>query len=156
MSFQNANNQFFKSTVKEELTAGPRMLGKNHDAWIQEICDLFELNAFLEKSPYRLSEGEKKRTAVASILAMKPELLILDEPAAGQDGRFREKLAAVLNILENRGSTILIVSHDLDFAGAVADRWILLENGVIQADGPPHMIQGHPALRANIIDGQTD
>jgi len=87
---------------------------------------------------------------------MKPELLILDEPAAGQDGRFREKLAAVLNILENRGSTILIVSHDLDFAGAVADRWILLENGVIQADGPPHMIQGHPALRANIIDGQTD
>lgn len=156
MSFQNANNQFFKSTVKEELTAGPRMLGKNHDAWIQEICDLFDLNAFLEKSPYRLSEGEKKRTAVASILAMKPELLILDEPAAGQDGRFREKLATVLNILENRGSTILIVSHDLNFAGAVADRWILLENGGIQADGPPHMIQGHPALCANIIDGQTD
>ena len=155
MSFQNANNQFFKSTVKEELAAGPRMLGKNHDEWIREICDLFALNAFLEKSPHRLSEGEKKRTAIASILAMKPELLILDEPAAGQDGRFRETLAAVLNILENRGSTILIVTHDLTFAGAVTDRWILLENGAIRADGPSHIIQSHPALCASAIDGHV-
>ena len=91
----------------------------------------------VDRSPYRLSEGEKKRVALASILAMRPQLLVLDEPTSGQDGRFRETLASVFGKLEDRGFTILIATHDLDFAKATADRWIVLHEGRVVADGSP-------------------
>jgi len=108
LCFQNPNDQFFKLFVKEELLAGPSMLGCLDDNWMKEICDMFDLNRLLEISPYQLSEGEKKRVAIGSILSMKPEVLVLDEPTAGQDGRFREALAKMLKKCERRNQTILL------------------------------------------------
>ncbi|MFO8090805.1 MAG: ABC transporter ATP-binding protein [Desulfatiglandaceae bacterium] len=135
ISFQNPNDQFFTFSVGEELLAGPRALGKTRNARFEEMLDLFKLKNFWDRSPYRLSEGEKKRVAICSILAMEPEMLVLDEPTAGQDGHFRESLASSLNRLAETGLTTLVVTHDLEFASAVASRWILLEEGVVASDG---------------------
>lgn len=137
LAFQNPNDQFFKVRVRDELTVGPRAVGRLDDGWMHELCDLFELNELLERSPYRLSEGEKKRVAYASIFAMKSSLVILDEPTVGQDGRFREAMVDFLKLLERFGFTLLIVTHDLDFARAATDRWIILSAGRIVGDGPP-------------------
>jgi energy-coupling factor transport system ATP-binding protein len=137
LAFQNPNNQFFKYRVEDELLVGPKMLGREDDKWLQEICGLFNLKGLLERSPFRLSEGEKKRVALASILTMRPRLLVFDEPTVGQDGRFREALAGLLAALEDRGFTIVIVTHDLDFARATTDRWIVLHDGMLVADGSP-------------------
>jgi energy-coupling factor transport system ATP-binding protein len=142
ISFQNPNDQFFTSSVGEELLAGPRALGKMRNARFEEMLDLFQLKDFWDRSPYRLSEGEKRRVAIGSILAMEPEMLVLDEPTAGQDGRFRESLAASLNRLAETGLTTLVVTHDLDFASAVASRWILLEEGVVAVDGAASEVRG--------------
>lgn len=137
LAFQNPNDQFFKVRVRDELTVGPRAVNRLDEKWMRELCDLFELSELLERSPYRLSEGEKKRVAYASIFAMKPTLVILDEPTVGQDGRFRETMADFLKLLERFGFTLLIVTHDLDFARATTDRWLLLAAGEIVRDGPP-------------------
>jgi energy-coupling factor transporter ATP-binding protein EcfA2 len=98
---------------------------------------LLDLHGLLHRSPYRLSEGEKKRVAVASILVMEPDILVLDEPTVGQDGRFKEAIANILRDLEKLGITTIIVTHDLDFARATADRWIVLRDGQVVADCPP-------------------
>jgi energy-coupling factor transport system ATP-binding protein len=137
LSFQNCNDQFFKYRVEDEVLAGPRLLGKADSGWIEELYTIFDLHKLLERSPYRLSEGEKKRVSLASILAMQPQLLILDEPTVGQDGFFRETLADLLWKLEQRGLTTILVTHDLDFAQATADRWIILQDGRLVADGTP-------------------
>jgi len=137
LSFQNANDQFFKYRVQDELEVGPKVLGREDPGWINELCRIFALEDLLPRSPFRLSEGEKKRVAFASVLAGRPELLILDEPTAGQDGRFRVALAEVLAELRNRGVSTVVVTHDLGFARAVADRWILLERGRVVAAGDP-------------------
>jgi energy-coupling factor transport system ATP-binding protein len=137
LSFQNPNDQFFKYRVSDEILVGPRMLGRLHDDWLEEIWDVLGVRPLLDRSPYRLSEGEKKRVALASVLAMRPQLLVLDEPTSGQDGRFRETLAVLFEKLEDRGFTILIATHDLDFAKATADRWVVLHRGRVVADGSP-------------------
>lgn len=140
LSFQNPNDQFFKTSVNEELMVGPRMLERVDEEWFERVCGLFQLQALLDRSPYRLSEGEKKRVALASIFVMKPRLVVLDEPTAGQDGQFREALVLFLRFLEECGFTLVIVTHDLDFARAATDRWIFLRNGRIVADGSPRIV----------------
>jgi len=141
LSFQNPNDQFFRYRVRDELEEGPRRLGKREPDWFQEICDIFDLQGLLDRSPYRLSEGEKKRIAVASILTVRPPLLVLDEPTVGQDGRLREALAVLLTKLAELGCTTVIATHDLEFAEAVADRWIVLHDGEVVADGPPEELR---------------
>ncbi len=146
LSFQNPNDQFFKNRVKDELLVGAKILGKEDNKWIEELCDLFELRELLDRPPYRLSEGQKKRVALASILAHRPELLILDEPTVGQDGRFRKAMVDLVIALEERGITIIVITHDLEFAQAIADRWIVLHEGRIVADGSPQAIWGDERL----------
>lgn len=137
LSFQNPHDQFFRFRVEDELEAGCRALQRQDPAWAEELRALFLLQALRDRSPFRLSEGEKKRVALASVLGPKPLILALDEPTAGQDGRFRMNLANLLGSLRMRGVTILVVTHDLPFAQAVADRWVLLEEGEVVADGSP-------------------
>jgi energy-coupling factor transport system ATP-binding protein len=136
IAFQNPNDQFFKNRVREELAAGVKISGKGEDG-VWEICDLFHLRALMDRSPYRLSEGEKRRVAIASITAMNPGILVIDEPTVGQDGRFMEALAALVTSLRDRGHTVVIVTHDLEFALAVSDRWIVLHEGRKVGDGKP-------------------
>jgi energy-coupling factor transport system ATP-binding protein len=156
LSFQNPNDQFFKNNVGEELLAAPKALGKKKKSWIVEVCDIFDLHSLLDRSPFRLSEGEKKRVAVSSILVMAPKLLILDEPTIGQDGRFREILAQVLSDLEDRGFTIIIVTHDLDFAKATTDRWIVMLDGRVVGDGRPDELLNDKQLKRTGALGRVD
>jgi energy-coupling factor transport system ATP-binding protein len=157
LSFQNPNDQFFRYRVRDELEEGPRRVGKREPDWFQEICDLFELHGLLDRSPYRLSEGEKKRVAVASILTVRPPLLVLDEPTAGQDGRLREALAVLLTKLTELGCTTVIATHDLEFAAAVADRWIVLHDGKVVADGSPQELRrDERVLRIGALERHAD
>jgi len=146
ISFQNPNDQFFKNRVKDELMVGLRLVKGDAQEWCEELCTLFHLHELLERSPYRLSEGQKKRVAVASILVMRPGLLVLDEPTVGQDGRFLEALAGLLLSLRDKGFTIVIVTHDLEFAFATAGRWVVVYCGQVVGAGPPRELAGNEAL----------
>jgi len=140
LAFQNPDNQFFRLKVHEEIAAGPRVLGRHDENWIAELVDLFRLNTYLDRAPYRLSGGEKKRVAFASALAARPPVLALDEPTAGQDFQFRKALTKFLRRMRTQGLAVILVTHDLAFAEQCADRWLLMANGRILVDGPPRQV----------------
>jgi energy-coupling factor transport system ATP-binding protein len=141
LSFQNPNDQFFKSRVEDEIRVGLQLMQEEPEDWMERICRLFQLHDLMGRSPFKLSEGEKKRVAISSILAMKPEIVILDEPSAGQDGRSKQMLATILANLIHEGLTTICVTHDIEFARAVADRWIVIDQGQIKGDGPPESFE---------------
>lgn len=142
MAFQNANNQFFQFQVRDEIEVGARALGRYDGAWLWELIELFRLGPLLDRSPYRLSEGEKKRVAFAAALAARPEIVVLDEPTTGQDWAFRQGLGELLGELRKRGQTLVLVTHDLEFAEEHACRWVLLAEGQVVANGQPWEVMG--------------
>jgi energy-coupling factor transport system ATP-binding protein len=133
--FQNPNDQFFKTTVREEIAIGLRGSGAESGTGFDEFCRRFKIGDLLERSPYRLSEGEKKKVAIASVLALRPEVLVLDEPTVNQDAAGKEALATSIGELAGQGIAVLVATHDVDFAAAVSERWILLDKGRVQGDG---------------------
>lgn len=135
--FQNPNDQFFRTDVRREIMDGARRLGLTDADWQQKIIADLHVEALMDRSPYRLSEGEKKRVALASVLLMRPEVLVLDEPTAGQDGRCKVALAGILLHIALTGTATVVVTHDLDFAAAAADRWLWLHVGRVRAEGDP-------------------
>ena len=129
------------------------MLGCYDEKWIKDLIRLFRLEPLLDRSPYRLSGGEKKRVAFAAALAAKPSILALDEPTAGQDGYFRRALGEFMTELRSQGLSILLITHDLTFAERHAHRWILMAKGQIVAEGLPRQVMADkPAMdRAGLI-----
>ena len=148
IAFQNPNSQFFKLTVGEEIRVAPQALDCTDEQWLAQLTSRLHLENLLHRSPFRLSGGEKKRVAFAAALASRPQILILDEPTAGQDAFFRQALADLLAALAAGGCTVLMVTHDLSFAERCAGRWLVLCDGVIAADGPPAAIMADSALMA--------
>jgi energy-coupling factor transporter ATP-binding protein EcfA2 len=130
--FQNPNHQLFAETVREELEFGVRNLGVKKPQ-LDELCDTFMLRHLLERAPYSLSMGEKKRVAVASVLAMKPEILVLDEPFTGLDYKSRDQLMKLLQ--ERATDTVIIVSHNVHAVAEYVDRVIELNEGMVTFDG---------------------
>ncbi len=135
--FQNPNSQFFKMTVRDEINVSAQALGCYDEQWISELIRLFRLESHLDRSPYRLSGGEKKRVAFAAALSAKPTILALDEPTSGQDGYFRRALGDFMAELRRRGQAVLLITHDLTFAEQHAHRWLLLSKGRVVAIGSP-------------------
>jgi len=146
MAFQNPNAQFFKARVAEELRVGPQVLGRVDEEWMKELVRLFRLDPLLKRSPYRLSEGEKRRVTFAAALAARPQILVLDEPTAGQDARFRQVLGSVLRQLQSRGHTIVLATHDLEFAETCADRWAVMADGRVLSSGRPWEVMANTDL----------
>jgi energy-coupling factor transport system ATP-binding protein len=138
--WQNPNDQLFQPTVREEVLTGPKALGSYDPSWCEELFNRFGLVLLLDRSPFTLSEGQKKRVAFAAALAVKPELVVLDEPTAGQDELFRKELAKFIVELRREKRTVLLVTHDLEFAAEHANRWLVLAEGRIIADGPPEAV----------------
>ena len=134
-AWQNPNDQLFQTSVRAEVLTGPRVLKAYDSAWCEHLFERFALHPLLERSPFRLSEGEKKRVAFATALAARPELIVLDEPTAGQDEPFRRELGSLIRELRKEGRTILLVTHDVEFASDHATRWLVLGEGRILADG---------------------
>jgi energy-coupling factor transporter ATP-binding protein EcfA2 len=157
MAFQNANDQFFKFRVRDEIEVGARALGRYDAGWMEELIALFDLEPLLERSPYKLSEGQKKRVAFAAALAARPETLVLDEPTTGQDWPFRRALGDLLGALRARTRTVLLVTHDLEFAERCASRWALMADGQVVASGAPEEVMaGENAMgRAGLEPTQT-
>lgn len=135
--FQNVNNQFFKLLVRDEIEVGARALQRYDEGWLKELIGLFRLEPLLERTPYQLSEGEKKRVAFTAVLGTRPEVLVLDEPTTGQDWPFRRALEDLLREILGRGFTVVLVTHDLEFAEQCAHRWVLLGGGRVLAAGRP-------------------
>jgi energy-coupling factor transport system ATP-binding protein len=138
--WQNPNDQLFQPTVREEVLTGPKALGSYDPSWCEELFSRFGLVPLLERSPFTLSEGQKKRVSFAAALAVKPELIVLDEPTAGQDELFRKELARFISELQREERTVVLVTHDLEFAAEHTNRWLVLADGRMIADGPPEAV----------------
>jgi cobalt/nickel transport system ATP-binding protein len=127
--FQNTDAQVFSPTVREEIAFGPLQLGLELDeieTRISDVTAMLEIGDLIERAPYQLSAGQKKRVAIASVLAMNPELLLFDEPTAGLDPRSRHWLLELMIELGEAGKTIVFASHELDQLESIADRCLVL------------------------------
>ncbi|MFV0306586.1 MAG: energy-coupling factor ABC transporter ATP-binding protein [Desertimonas sp.] len=136
MVFQDADAQLFLQTVAEDVAFGPANLGitgVERDRLVAESLAAVDAGELASRSPHHLSGGEKRRVAIATVLAMTPTVLALDEPTSGLDPRSRRELAAVLRV---RPETQLIVTHDLPFALASCERSVILDGGRVVADRP--------------------
>jgi cobalt/nickel transport system ATP-binding protein len=134
--FQDANDQLFMPTILEDITFGPRNYGVPNAIAIDKARELltgFGLEAFANRSAHELSGGQRRLAALATILALEPDILILDEPTTGLDPAWRRKLAQVL--LNWQGKVLLIASHDLHWLGKVTQRALVLSQGKIAIDG---------------------
>ena len=130
--FQNPDHQLFSASVAEDVSFGPVNLGLPVDTVRQRVDAALAavgMRGYADKAVHNLSFGQKKRVCIAGVLAMEPELLILDEPMAGLDQRMRGELQAVLDELQARGITLLLATHDIDFAYRWAQRVHLIRDG---------------------------
>ena len=134
--FQDPDDQLFMPTVAEDVAFGPLNLGLDHDA-VHERVDralaAVRMAGIADRAPHQLSLGQRRRVAIATVLAMRPRLLVLDEPSANLDPRARRELLEILDAIDR---TMLIVTHDLPFAAQLCDRAVLLSGGHVVADGP--------------------
>jgi energy-coupling factor transport system ATP-binding protein len=138
--WQNPNDQLFQPTVREEVLTGPKALGSYDPSWCDQLFIRFGLVSLLQRSPFTLSEGQKKRVSFAAALAVKPELIVLDEPTAGQDEVFRKELVRFVSEFQSEERTVVLVTHDLEFAAEHANRWLVLADGRIIADDAPEAV----------------
>ena len=141
--FQDPNDQLFAPTVKEDVAFGPMNLGLDYDevnSRITEALELVGMSGFEDKTPHHLSGGQQKRVAIAGIVAMKPEIMILDEPTAGLDPEGVDKVLNILNNLNKEGISIVISSHDIEMVNHFADKIYVLYGGEIIASGDKHQI----------------
>lgn len=141
--FQDADSQIIASNVKAEISFGPMNLGLPRDEVLRRVksaITYMNLEDFTDRAPHYLSGGEKKRVSIADILAMESEILIFDEPMAALDPVNAENVEQVLSRLHDDGKTLLIATHDVDFAYRFADRVLVFSDGEIIADGTPLQI----------------
>lgn len=144
--FQDPDDQLFMPTVREDVAFGPRNLGLRGaalDARVRRALELVGMLDALDRAPNHLSFGQKRRVAVATVLAMEPDLLVLDEPTSNLDPAARRELADVLDGLD---TTILMVTHDLPYALELCERAAVLDGGVVVADGPTAEVLADAAL----------
>lgn len=132
--FQYPEHQLFEETIEKDIAFGPRNMGLPEEEIrrrVEEAARLVNLDpALLTKSPFDLSGGEKRRAAIAGVMAMEPEILILDEPTAGLDPRGRERvLALIREYRRQRNTTVLLVSHSMEDVARVADRVLVMDHG---------------------------
>ncbi|MEM2969527.1 MAG: ATP-binding cassette domain-containing protein [Candidatus Bathyarchaeia archaeon] len=136
--FQNPDHQLFSETVEEEISFALRNFGfsestiKERVNWALNLLDLAE---YRKVSPFMLSGGERKRVALASVLAWDPKILILDEPTIGQDNQQKERLRQFILQLNHLGKTVIIVTHDVEFVAECKPQVVLMSQGKIIAQG---------------------
>ncbi|MEM0329137.1 MAG: ABC transporter ATP-binding protein [Nitrososphaerota archaeon] len=136
--FQNAESMFFSSTVWEEVAFALRNFGYDEmivRRRVEWALNFMELGDYAESSPFLLSGGEKKRLALAIILAWSPEVIALDEPTTGQDQLQKEKLMQMIRLLKEQGRTIIVSTHDVEFVAQLKPRIIVMRRGKVIADG---------------------
>lgn len=141
--FQFPEAALFAPTVKEDVAFAPRrmgMQGAELEERVEGVLNRLGIGHLAQRVPHSLSGGEKRRAAIAGVLAMGPEVLVLDEPTAGLDPATREDLLGVVRDLRDGSKTVVLVSHDLDEVAEVADRVCVMENGAVAALGMPEEV----------------
>ena len=147
--FQYPEHQLFEETVRKDVSFGPRNLGCSEqeiEERVVKACHQVGLSdEKLDMSPFDLSGGNKRRVAIAGVLAMRPRVLVLDEPTAGLDPRGRNELLELIRRLhDEEGNTIVMVSHSMDDISALAQRIIVMNEGRVAMDGTPRDVFAHP------------
>ena len=140
--FQYPEHQLFEETVKKDIGFGPRNMGLGEaevDARVREAMDKIGLpyDEIAEKSPFELSGGQMRRVALAGVLAMRPRILVLDEPTAGLDPRARDFLLNDVRRLHAEGTSVVMISHSMDDVARLATRVAVLEKGRLVMEGSP-------------------
>lgn len=149
--FQNPDHQLFLPTVRQEVTYGPARLGVEEpelSSHVDETLARFDLTAVAERHPAVLGRGLRRLTALAAIYAMRPQVLVLDEPTGGLDRRFSDRLMEMLGGLAARGNAIVLISHDMRLVAQFAQRVVLVRDGQLAADTTPAEIFDQPELLA--------
>ncbi|HSX67037.1 ABC transporter ATP-binding protein [Nocardioides sp.] len=144
--FQDPDDQLFMPTVREDVAFGPKNLGLRGaelDSVVMDALARVGMEAYADRPPHHLSFGQRRRVAVATVLAMSPEILVLDEPSSNLDPASRRELAEILVSLD---ITLLMVTHDLPYALQLCERSIVLSDGVVAADGPTYDVLTDEAL----------
>jgi cobalt/nickel transport system ATP-binding protein len=155
--FQDPDIQLFSATVLDDVAFGPLQLGLTPDdvrTRCAEALATMEIAHLADRAPFELSGGEKKRAAIASVLSLRPDVLLLDEPTASLDPRTKWLLVDLIGRLAAAGRTLVVATHELDIVPIIADRVVVLgEDRRILADGLPAAILADTDLliRANLI-----
>jgi cobalt/nickel transport system ATP-binding protein len=154
--FQNPDIQLFNPTVFDEVAFGPLQLGWPREEILQRVhATLAWIGAehLKDRAPYRLSGGEKKRVAIASVVVLDPDVLLLDEPTAALDPRSQSQMIELLESWNNGQKTIITATHQLEILSEISERAIVLERGAVVADASPAEILANTELleSANLI-----
>ena len=139
--FQNPDHQIFSSVVRDEICYGPKNLGwpqEKIDKTVGEVGKMLHIDDLFDQNPYNLSKGQRQQIAVAAILAMEPDVLIVDEPTTGQDPRQSHEMMDMVKWLNKElHKTIVVITHDMSIAAEYSDRIIVMHNGTVIAQGSP-------------------
>ena len=152
--FQNSDVQVFSPSVREEIAFGPLQLGMDREraaARVDDVLGLLDIAELADRAPFQLSGGQKKRVAIASVLAMNPEVLLFDEPTATLDPRSQQWLVELIAELSRAGKTMVLATHDLDVLDVVADRCLVFsEEHQLVAEGGVDEILGDRDLLLDV------
>lgn len=141
--FQYPENQLFEETVEKDIAFGPKNLGLGEEEIARRVKDAMrrvalDYDSLHERSVFELSGGQMRRVAIAGVLAMEPQVLVLDEPCAGLDPKGREEILRLIRDLHAEcGTTIVMVSHSMDDVASLAERVVVMNHGKIEMDGTP-------------------
>ncbi len=137
--FQNPDHQICMKTVQEELAFGPRNLGYPEEEVrkrVDEMLKLFNLEKYRDAHPFLMSKADRLRIALCSVLTMRPETLIVDEPTTGQDMRQSYEVMEILKAFKMEGKTVIFITHNMRLVAEYAERCVIMNNGEILLDGP--------------------
>ena len=144
--FQYPEHQLFEETVEKDIAFGPMNLGLKDDELKERVKEAMEMvklpyDELRDRSPFDLSGGQRRRVAIAGVLAMKPDILILDEPTASLDPRGRDEILEQIRLLhQNQRMTVVLVSHSMEDIGRLVDRIIVMHQGTVAFSGTPRDI----------------
>ncbi|MDE5423937.1 energy-coupling factor ABC transporter ATP-binding protein [Ancylomarina sp. DW003] len=147
--FQDPEVQLFASTVEKDISFGAinaGMKGKDLEACMDEVMEMTQTHELKKNPPHQLSYGQKKRVAIAGVLACKPEVLLLDEPFAWLDNQQKKNTIQILDELHQQNKTIIISTHDINFVYEWANKLVVMKEGRILAKGHPHELLEDEAL----------
>lgn len=146
--FQDPDDQLFMGSVRDDVAFGPKNLGvrgEELDARVRQALAQVGMLEFIDRPPHHLSFGQRRRVAVATVLVMQPEILVLDEPSSNLDPASRRELADILRTLD---VTVLMVTHDLPYALELCPRSVVLDDGTVVADGDTYDLLADDELMA--------
>ena len=154
--FQNPNHQLVSFKVRDEMTFGLKAHNfdpAGYEPAVREALEFVDLLDYLEAEVFDLGKGQKQRLALASVLTLKPKILIIDEPTTGQDPRMAAEIFGIIRRLNENGTTVLMITHNMEYAAQLAGRAVVMQRGRVVYDGPPGgLLADMELMQANSLE----